>query len=410
MQKKPEGKSMGRAKAMMMEEQAQGFYSMKTRVCANCIDEDALREFILQEGETGEPCSYCDASEQNEATVEFNDFVKKILTGIRSEWGNPSDEGVGWEQGWVGDVQDTYDVLTENLEIEFANQSLFNDVVFSLRDNEWCRKNFYELPLHKALLYGWEEFTNVVKYVSRYVFLNRNDSSSEYRGSEEIPPSDFLYTFGEVLSRCNLLSDLATGTPLYRLRTHSKNETLNSAAELGAPPNTVAVISNRMSAAGIAAFYGAFKVETAIAETCSAVTEPTSATVGHFKTIRNLCVADFTKLPEIPSVFVPNSHLMRHSVLFLRDFLRDFTAPIEKDGREHIEYVPTQIVAEYLRFIYRAPDGRPIDGIIYESSRNEGSKACVLFIGPEGTCDPGQEVKSTIAVLESYETFELPTA
>ena len=48
------------------------------------------------------------------------------------------------------------------------------------------------------------------------------------------------------------------------------------------------------------------------------------------------------------------------------------------DGREHIEYVPTQIVTEYFRRIFRV-EGRRLDGIIYESSRVVGRNAFVLF-------------------------------
>jgi hypothetical protein len=52
---------------------------------------------------------------------------------------------------------------------------------------------------------------------------------------------------------------------------------------------------------------------------------------------------------------------------------------IEKDGREHIEYVPTQIVTEFFRYPFSEDNKISIDGIIYPSSKNIGKKACVLF-------------------------------
>ena len=36
-------------------------------------------------------------------------------------------------------------------------------------------------------------------------------------------------------------------------------------------------------------------------------------------------------------------------LLFMNKFLHDFSSPIERDDRIHIEYVPTQVITEYLR-------------------------------------------------------------
>ena len=51
--------------------------------------------------------------------------------------------------------------------------------------------------------------------------------------------------------------------------------------------------------------------------------------------------------------------------------------PIARDDRIHIDYVPTQVVTEYVRSA-RFPDGR-LDGIRYRSSRREGGISVVLF-------------------------------
>jgi hypothetical protein len=163
-----------------------------------------------------------------------------------------------------------------------------------------------------------------------------------------------------------------------------------------------------MSAAGISAFYGAFDRETAVLETASGMVEPAWATLGNFRVIRDLRLVEFTTVPTSPSIFDSKFRGVRPGLRFLHDFLADFTAPVLKDGREHIDYVPTQVVAEYLRFIHRDNGGRPIDGILYKSARHEGAHACVLFFGPEGACDLGEETSDTALVLESAETFELP--
>ncbi|BCQ28251.1 RES domain-containing protein (plasmid) [Caballeronia sp. NK8] len=378
-----------------------------TRVCNRCIVDLALRRFIKKEGEKGLDCSYCDADSQGKKSVEFDRFVERVLRGIQSEWGEPNNEGVPWEQGWVGDVFDTYDILTEEIDIGFAHDSLFKDVVSSLSDHQWCQKNFYELEPHQALSAGWKEFASVVKHESRYVFFRRDDARARWRGGEEIPPSEFLDALGAVNESCGLYKTLPAGTAISRLRLHAEDEKLTKAGELGSPPADKAKFANRMSAAGISAFYGAFDKATAIAETTTSLDESTWATLGHFRLLKDIRVVDLTKLPNLPGVFEPDSRSERQGIVFLRDFLDDFTAPIKKDGREHIEYVPTQVVAEYLRFVHRDRKNRAIDGVLYKSARQTGSQACVLFVGAEAACDPGDEDSDKILVLDSTETFEI---
>jgi hypothetical protein len=65
------------------------------------------------------------------------------------------------------------------------------------------------------------------------------------------------------------------------------------------------------------------------------------------------------------------------------DFMKDFTSPIDKDGREHIDYVPTQVVSEYFRSYMKTSAGTKVDGIIYPSAQND-KPCCVLFCGQEG--------------------------
>ncbi|HBC3478543.1 TPA: RES family NAD+ phosphorylase, partial [Vibrio cholerae] len=57
----------------------------------------------------------------------------------------------------------------------------------------------------------------------------------------------------------------------------------------------------------------------------------------------------------------------------------DFTAPVRKDGLEHIDYVPTQVVSEHFRFIHKTKEGKKVDGIIYPSSKFNKRNAIVLF-------------------------------
>lgn len=59
--------------------------------------------------------------------------------------------------------------------------------------------------------------------------------------------------------------------------------------------------------------------------------------------------------------------------------VRDFTKDVKKDGKEHIEYVPTQVVTEFFRYSFNKNRKYKIDGIIYPSSKNNKNEALVFF-------------------------------
>jgi hypothetical protein len=107
-----------------------------------------------------------------------------------------------------------------------------------------------------------------------------------------------------------------------------------------------------MSPAGISMFYGALNEETALQETCVRHDgKPAEATIATFELVEDLYVLNLTALPEYPSVFGSDeANLDRPTVHFVHSFVRDFTQAVEKDGREHIEYVPSQVVTEYVRY------------------------------------------------------------
>src|SRR5690606_13318881 len=109
--------------------------------------------------------------------------------------------------------------------------------------------------------------------------------------------------------------------------------------------------------AGIPLFYGAFDEMTALRETLdpSKSDQNKVATVAVFKLARPIVVCDFTHLPPMPSLFDKAQRHRRPSLNFLRSFVCDVAKPIVKDGRVHVDYVPTQIVTEYFRRIYQHP-------------------------------------------------------
>ena len=209
------------------------------------------------------------------------------------------------------------------------------------------------------------------------------DFGIDYDRQDGIPVYGMLDAIGQLVRRLGLTRSIEVGTTLFRVRVAEKTINLAGPNDLGPPSRDNAKQPNRMSPAGIVMFYGATDRETAIAETIEperTVMEGKNVWVARFAVLRELRVLDLTDLPPIPSIFDSQLRELKNGISFLHDFVDDLVEPIERDGREHIEYVPTQIVTEYFRHRFWSSDGKRLDGILYRSSKREHSTACVLFV------------------------------
>lgn len=88
-----------------------------------------------------------------------------------------------------------------------------------------------------------------------------------------------------------------------------------------------------------------------------------------------ISVIDFSNIPDLPSQFNIKALKHREKILFLQDFVKDLSRPVEKDGREHIDYVPTQIISEFFRYGFEPR----IKGIKYQSIKNKGGLNVAFF-------------------------------
>jgi hypothetical protein len=355
----------------------QGIHYIEKSVCDECFDDYAIKEFIKENASIKE-CDYCGkSSKESEIATSLHEIVEFMLEGIRYEWDEPGN-CVGWEGGWVGaEVIDKYDLILEQLELEIENQQLFDDIVRSINIPEWCQRDPYNLPPGEEMFYNWEKFTEQVKHQIRYVFFRTRAEPRDLYDRRQ--PYAILNEIGNVINDLDLIKTLPADTEFMRVRIDNKRIKCK-VNKLGPPPKHKAIYSNRMSPAGISMFYASTDEKTAIAETYNKKDKLKKyATIATFKTIKPFNILELTHLPDFPSLFDRDKRHLRAPLIFLRSFLRDFSKPIIKDGREHIEYVPTQIVTEYFRHIFRDEGGNIIKGIIYPSSRRRNGKSCVLF-------------------------------
>jgi hypothetical protein len=73
-----------------------------------------------------------------------------------------------------------------------------------------------------------------------------------------------------------------------------------------------------------------------------------------------------------------SSTVNRYAIDFLHSFVKSLAAKVVPGKREHIDYVPTQVVTEWFRTAFRHAKS-PIDGILYMSAQRAGGKSVVLF-------------------------------
>ena len=386
---------MGRAKAWMMEQEERGYSAADGDICSECVTDPFLAKWI-EDNATGTVCRFCGREEDEPVAASFDDFVGVVIGGIGFDWSHPDSEGIMYvsaEDGYQAAVYDIYDVL-DGYEISDVAE-VVQALTDSIDDNGWVERDYYIGDKSQRLRWGWDSFKYVTKHQTRYLFLK-----SKADDGSSVPPSQMLDEIGAVIASdlgdFDFVKILKQDIDLIRIRIAPV--AVERAADIGSPPEEFAIQANRMSPAGVPMFYGAYQLDTAKAETLDpGQHEGQIMSIGTFRAVRDLQVLDLANLPDIPSVFDVENHYLIHPLRFLHAFAEDIAKPIERDGREHIEYVPTQIVTEYFRRVFRGPDKASLDGIIYRSARHVGGNAFVLFcensqcLEPEAEVDPWDE-------------------
>jgi len=171
-----------------------------------------------------------------------------------------------------------------------------------------------------------------------------------------------------------------TGIPsLFRARVFQDHAKLVRALErpdleIG-PPASAFAAAGRMNARGISTFYGATDREVAIAEVRPFV--GSQVVTARFDLLRPMSLLDLEALSEVTasgSLFDDNHRYHMAKANFLQSLSQRMTAPVMPDA-EIFEYLPTQVIAEYL-----ASQVTPaLDGILYPSAQAKNGKSNVVL-------------------------------
>lgn len=365
----------------------------KKNLCCNCIEESYLSDLIRKDGQR-QRCSYCGEKHHAFKLERIADLVEGAMSRHyykTADNHNPADHSA-YKEGMLEFKRDgdpIYEVIAEIIKTQ--KDDIADDICTILREkheysddscddeNEFAEASMYARrestpptccndygPLCLDADYKWREkwsaFKKSIKFEKRFFNPAAQSFLKElFAGVTET---------SQTSNGLRVIECVGPGTELthvYRARMFYSKKDVNKALcnpemRLGAPPSSKAR-AGRMNPSGIAFFYGADDIEVAISEVRPIV--GSSVLVARFEILRpmrilNLDVLQF--LIEKGSYFDPHYAARLGRKNFFPELWHDLLRPT-MPGEEEMNYLPTQVIAEYLA----APNGLNIDGIRHTS-------------------------------------------
>ncbi|WP_321344476.1 HEPN-associated N-terminal domain-containing protein [uncultured Draconibacterium sp.] len=372
----------------------------------------AIKEYIKKNGVK----EVCDWTEEESTCILMSDLVEFIDKRIQTDYVEPYYAGAGYdkEETFYEDrfpglfVQSSLEVLTDHLvDTPFE---ILKYIADRLSEEYWTRKELYE-PLQGELdAQNWEKFKYLIKHKVRFMFFNESEKHETPSYESYSDPYTILKKFRDAIFTHELIVEIeANKLDIYRARMHKRQKRQLNFTELGPPPEEIAQ-ANRLSPAGITMFYGALEEETAIIEVLDINKPDYFITTGRFSNLKALRLIDFTQLNWI-SIFDEANEKKRETYVLLSQFLEDLTKPISNDGSQHIEYIPTQVVTEYLKSSFNSDLNQEIHGLIFPSTKRKGHENVVLFFNGQNVTNDKNELDKYLLLnpmpISKYQINEL---
>ena len=366
-------------------------------VCCECIGDKFLADEVKKAGPSG-LCGYCGETRESQTLVALANRIHEVLqehfklTSLVPEGGFQIMMFLndGWEREGdsVDDVIAKITGLGERVVLEIKS-------LMARQFSYGAVKNGEEDPYNDEARYEvrepddqWNDFCNEIRSKKRFfntnaetilcqIFRDLTDAGShgEPPAIRQINPEDdnrFVWRAREARSREELETILKSPV-----------------REMGPPPRKLPK-GGRMNVPGIPVFYGGMDKSTCVAEVRALVgSHVVLAKFELFRTVHLLDLDALLVMKNEASYFDPRYAARKARAAFLQCLGREISRPVMPND-EALDYLPTQVLAEYLG----SKEDPKIDGIIYSSSQaGDGSLNLVFFnhaCGVEPN-DPPQE-------------------
>lgn len=370
---------MGGVKAQLDE----GWSGSDAYICAACVTESALKDCLSEDMQSESPCSFCGGT----PAAYFDTLLETFHEGLNHLY----EDALNWvpyvsaEGGFVGAYTvDTWDLLEDFYDCfnDEVSELIISELRKCIDDRTWASRDDPDYGPEALLTAAWKSFCHDIKHDTRYVFWHgsRSQTTDDDPYGYGISPADALRRVCDLIDELGLFKTYEVGQSFFRSRTFSTDQDRpTTAKDLGTPPLKYSRQGNRMSPAGIPMFYASELPEVALNEV-SVRTADDFAALAEFASTKQIKVVDLTRIPSMPSPFDPVGREQRWKVSFLEEFVESITKPIDK-GQDQVEYVPTQVMTEYLLRIHWGRGG--VQGLRYPSAAPGGGVSVVLDISSE---------------------------
>jgi hypothetical protein len=334
-------------------------------VCINCFNDIELKQYILFNSLQRGVCDYCNVDQESELidVIELLDFFAEFLSIFKIDpEGIPLIDLIQTDWNLFSNHPENHHLLTEILTI--LNSPLSNSETTVDYIDE----------IHECITY-WETFKEEIRWKTR--FLSNIDRL-------ELLGWQLLF---------NRTVRLREGDLFYRARLHyNDNQAEFEVGDMGCPERSKAT-AGRANPQGIPFLYLSKHIETTLYEIRGTFLDEVSVGTFKIKDKTEIILVDFT---ESASAFLNNDNIIEYakSMLLKRFISADLSKPIRRYDSE-LEYIPTQFICEYIRYITGA------DGILFNSSLHYEGKNIVLFIQEKVECIDVQKRRITRIEIDS---------
>lgn len=342
------------------------------KVCTCCFADIEIKSYIESESTEKGVCDYCNEYADLLEVGELLDFFTEFLNIFQSD----------------NDGLQLVDIIQSDWEI-FSSTTILFDILsdITLATNQ-----------HNLLESGVSYNEDILECVHHWNVL-KNDIRKEWRFVTNIEKLqdygwDSLFAKSEIIDINKLL---------YRARIHQEeNQDAYPIQQMYTPP-AEKTSAGRANPLGIPYLYLSDSPDTTIYETRASYLDDISIGTFKIKDGKQVKIIDLTnELNNYDSPFISEDiTILTKSKLLTKIISKDLAKPLRRYDSE-IEYIPTQFICEYVRYVSGA------NGIKFNSSLHSDGINYVIF-EPELFECVSVEKRQVISVLISSEVSKHPT-